>query len=77
MYKYNNNTTYFMVKDIFKRNEKKYLNNNQNRLYLDFHYPRSHKTIQESKNGYKKYIKKFNYLSSAVMYLDGGKFPKI
>ena len=43
-----------MVKDIFKRNEKKYLNNNQNRLYLNFHYL----IIKlKSKNGYKKYIK--------------------
>lgn len=66
-----------MVKDIFKRNEKKYLNNNQNRLYLGFNYPRSHKKIQESKIGYKKFIEKFNYLSNPVMYVDGGKFPKI
>lgn len=32
---------------------------NQNRLHLGFHYPRSHATIQESKNGYKKFLKKF------------------
>ena len=32
---------------------------NQNRLHLGFHYPRSHKTIEESKKGYKKFLKKF------------------
>lgn len=32
---------------------------NQNRLHLGFHYPRSYKTIQESKNGYRKFVKKF------------------
>ena len=32
---------------------------NQNRLHLGFHYPRSYNTIQESKNGYKAFVKKF------------------
>ena len=32
---------------------------NQNRLHQGFHYPRSYKTIQDSKIGYKKFIKKF------------------
>ncbi len=32
---------------------------NQNRLHLGFHYPRSYKTIQESKKGYEKFLKKF------------------
>ena len=32
---------------------------NQNRLHQGFHYPRSYKTINESKNGYKNFIKKF------------------
>ncbi len=32
---------------------------NQNRLHLGFHYPRSHKTIKESRNGYKSFVKKF------------------
>ena len=33
--------------------------NNQYRLHQGFHYPRSQKTIQQTKEGYKKFIKEF------------------
>ena len=39
---------------------------NQNRLHLGFHYPRSYKTISESKKGYKLFLKKFPKFSKNV-----------
>lgn len=39
---------------------------NQNRLHLGFHYPRSYRTIQESRDGYKKFIKKFPKFSKSI-----------
>ena len=53
----------FEVK-IFEKEKNIFLGasgNNQNRLHRGFHYPRSFKTIQESKNGYKKFIKNFHF----------------
>lgn len=48
--------------DIFEKENKIFKGAsgfNQNRLHRGFHYPRSYKTIKESKTGYSKFIKKF------------------
>lgn len=39
---------------------------NQNRLHKGFHYPRSYKTIKESKIGYKKFVHKFPNLVKKI-----------
>ena len=45
--------------DIF--NESSYYN--QNRLHLGYHYPRNYKTRNLCKNGYNKFLKKFEKLN--------------
>ncbi len=40
--------------------------NNQNRLHLGFHYPRSQKTINISKKGFKEFKKEFSFLTKKV-----------
>lgn len=39
---------------------------NQNRLHLGFHYPRSYKTRLLCKNGYNKFIEKYNELTDTI-----------
>ena len=53
---------YEKEKDIFRGAS----SNNQNRLHLGFHYPRSKLTRVQSKKGYKKFIKKYRFLCSKV-----------
>ena len=40
--------------------------NNQNRLHLGFHYPRSKKTIEFSKKGFSKFKKEYGFLTKKV-----------
>ena len=54
---------------VFEKKNDIFLNssgNNQNRLHLGFHYPRSHKTIDISKNGFKKFKKEFSFLTKKI-----------
>lgn len=54
---------------IFEKKNDVFLNssgNNQNRLHLGFHYPRSNKTIDISKNGFKKFKKEFSFLTKKI-----------
>ncbi len=39
---------------------------NQNRLHLGFHYPRSHKTREECKKGFYKFIERYGFLTEEV-----------
>jgi len=39
---------------------------NQNRLHLGFHYPRSKKTIDECKEGYVFFLKKYKFCTSVI-----------
>lgn len=48
--------------DIFKNAS----GNNQNRLHQGFHYPRSKKTIQISKEGFKLFKKEYNFLIKKI-----------
>jgi hypothetical protein len=40
--------------------------NNQNRLHIGFHYPRSYKTIYECINGYNQFINIYNFLTNDI-----------
>lgn len=51
-------------KDIFKNGS----GNNTNRLHLGYHYPRSFKTRQMSKEGYKKFILNYPKFTNAIKY---------
>lgn len=42
--------------------------NNQNRLHLGFHYPRSKITRTQSKQGYKKFLKRYSFLCKKIKY---------
>jgi len=55
--------------DIFEKNSDIFQGasgNNQNRLHLGFHYPRSSITRTQSLNGFKKFIKRYPNLSKKV-----------
>ncbi len=55
--------------DIFEKEKKIFKGAsgyNQNRLHQGFHYPRSYKTIKESQNGYKKFVKTFPKLLKKI-----------
>ena len=55
--------------DIFEKQNKIFKGAsgfNQNRLHKGFHYPRSYKTIKESKTGYNKFIKTFPSLVEKI-----------
>lgn len=54
---------------IFEKNKDIFSNssgNNQNRLHLGFHYPRSHNTISISKKGFKEFKKEFSFLTKKI-----------
>ena len=54
---------------IFDRNNQIFdgaSSNNQNRLHLGFHYPRSKITRTQSKNGYKKFLKEYPFLCKRI-----------
>jgi len=53
---------YEKEKDIFQNAS----GNNQNRLHLGFHYPRSYRTIKLSIDGYKIFKKKLNLFSKKI-----------
>ena len=55
-------TIYEKEKDIFLNSS----GNNQNRLHLGFHYPRSKKTINISKKGFKIFTKNLNFLTKKI-----------
>ena len=42
--------------------------NNQNRLHLGFHYPRSKQTRLQSKNGFDKFLKHYYFLTKKIKY---------
>lgn len=42
--------------------------NNQNRLHLGFHYPRSKETRLQSKNGFDKFLKYYPFLTKKIKY---------
>ncbi len=51
---------------IFEKEKRIFFNasgNNQNRLHLGFHYPRSKKTIEFSKKGFLKFKKEYGFLT--------------
>ena len=55
--------------EIFDKNDQIFdgaSSNNQNRLHLGFHYPRSKITRTQSKNGYKKFLKKYPFLCKKI-----------
>lgn len=54
---------------IFEKENKIFSNasgNNQNRLHLGFHYPRSKKTIELSRSSFFKFKKEYNFLSKKL-----------
>lgn len=54
---------------IFEKNKDIFSNssgNNQNRLHLGFHYPRSYDTINISKKGFKEFKKEFSFLTKKI-----------
>ena len=55
--------------DIYEKNSKIFSNasgNNQNRLHLGFHYPRSYKTREMSQNGFYKFKKNLPNFSNRI-----------
>ena len=56
---------------IFEKGKDIFLNssgNNQNRLHLGFHYPRSKQTIDVSKKGFKNFKNEFNFLTKKIKH---------
>ena len=54
---------------IFEKNKDIFSNssgNNQNRLHLGFHYPRSQNTINVSKKGFKRFKEEFGFLTKKI-----------